>query len=59
MARFCWRTRFPRIPPAQKTLYVSDLDGTLLNREDALSPRTIEVLHRLTGNVLKNGEEDE
>ena len=29
------------------TLYVSDLDGTLLNREDRLSPYTIRVLQEV------------
>lgn len=32
-----------------KTLYVSDLDGTLLGPDSALSPRTIEILNRLIG----------
>lgn len=31
-----------------KTLFVSDLDGTLLNRSSALSPYTVQVLNRLT-----------
>lgn len=30
-----------------KTLYVSDLDGTLLSRRDRLSPYTVETLNRL------------
>lgn len=30
-----------------KTLYVSDLDGTLLTREDRLTPRTAQTLNRL------------
>lgn len=32
-----------------KTLYVSDLDGTLLTGEQILSPRTLEILNRLIG----------
>lgn len=32
-----------------KTLYVSDLDGTLLNRQSRLSPDTIATLNRLIG----------
>lgn len=31
----------------QKTLYVCDIDGTLLNRSTRLTPRTIEVFSRL------------
>ena len=31
----------------EKTLYVSDLDGTLLNRQSRLSPFTQQVLNRL------------
>lgn len=30
-----------------KTLYLSDLDGTLLNRQSALTPRTISILNNL------------
>jgi len=32
-----------------KTLFVSDLDGTLLNRDSVLSPYTCRTLERLTG----------
>lgn len=35
-----------------KTLYVSDLDGTLLNKEANLSPYTIEKLHELQDNGI-------
>lgn len=35
-----------------KTLYVSDLDGTLLNREARLSANTLETLNRLIGDGL-------
>lgn len=35
-----------------KTLYVSDLDGTLLNREARLSPATAAALNRLIGEGL-------
>ena len=35
--------------PAARTLYVSDLDGTLLRRDQTLSPRTCRILNRLTG----------
>lgn len=34
-------------PVDPRTLYVSDLDGTLLNREQALSQYTVEVINRL------------
>lgn len=34
------------------TLFVSDLDGTLLNRQDALSPFTIQTLERLMAEGL-------
>ncbi len=33
---------------AIKTLFVSDLDGTLLNRDSTLSPATVHTLERLT-----------
>jgi len=32
----------------QKTLYISDLDGTLLNGSQALSARTVEIINSLT-----------
>lgn len=35
-----------------KTLYVSDLDGTLLNREARLSANTLDTLNRLIGDGL-------
>lgn len=35
-----------------KTLYVSDLDGTLLNRQARLSPDTVTTLNRLIGEGL-------
>lgn len=35
-----------------KTLFVSDLDGTLLNRDSALSPYTCQILERLTGDGM-------
>ncbi len=31
----------------QKTLYISDLDGTLLTPQKELSPRTVEIINRL------------
>lgn len=31
-----------------KTLFISDLDGTLLNRDSVLSPYTVQTLNRLT-----------
>ncbi len=37
----------------EKTLYVSDLDGTLLNREDALSAYTAETINRLIEQGLR------
>ncbi len=30
-----------------KTLYVTDLDGTLLNRKDRISPRSIQIINEL------------
>ena len=30
-----------------KTLYVSDLDGTLLNTQARISPRSLEIINRL------------
>ena len=30
-----------------KTLYVTDLDGTLLNRQDRISPFSIETINKL------------
>lgn len=30
------------------TLYISDLDGTLLNRQARLTPRTVQIIRRLT-----------
>ena len=38
-----------------KTLYVSDLDGTLLNRQSRLSKFTLEALNRL----LREGRSEE
>lgn len=32
----------------EKTLYVSDLDGTLLRRDGTLSPFTIQTINQLT-----------
>ena len=34
-----------------KTLYVSDLDGTLLNNESVLSPGTVDTLNRIIGEL--------
>lgn len=36
-----------------RTLYISDLDGTLLNRRDRLSPFTVEVLNRLIAGGMR------
>ena len=30
-----------------KTLYVTDLDGTLLNTHDTINPYSIEIINRL------------
>ena len=38
-----------RMEVGMKTLYVSDLDGTLLTPEECLSPFTAETIKRLTG----------
>ena len=32
-----------------RTLYVTDLDGTLLNRKDRINPESIEIINRLVG----------
>ena len=32
-----------------KTLYVTDLDGTLLNRQERINPRSIEIINELVG----------
>ena len=32
-----------------KTLYVTDLDGTLLNRQDRINPKSIEIINALVG----------
>ena len=35
-----------------KTLYVSDLDGTLLNRQDRISPESIRIINDLVANGM-------
>ena len=42
--------RWTCISPIQKTLYISDLDGTLLNRNAELSEYTIDTLNKLIAN---------
>lgn len=37
---------------AGRTLYLSDLDGTLLGRDDRISPRSLEILNRLSAKGL-------
>mgnify|MGYP002511059712 FL=1 len=32
-----------------RTLYVSDLDGTLLNRQDRINPKSIRIINDLVG----------
>ncbi len=31
----------------EKTLYVTDLDGTLLNKNDRINPKSIEIINSL------------
>lgn len=35
-----------------RTLYVTDLDGTLLNRKDRINPESIEIINRLVGDGM-------
>ena len=38
-----------------KTLYVSDLDGTLLRKDETLSPFTVETINALSAHADRNG----
>ncbi len=42
------RMRFGMEEKMEKTLYVTDLDGTLLNRSDRINPRSIKIINALT-----------